>query len=142
MNDIILKLTQFGFSTYEAKAYLALLQKNPVIGYEVSKIAKIPTAKIYETLTSLKNKGAILSSSSEPVQYYPIDPKILLQRIYKEFDEKMESLNGLLTNVAPLPDVDLTWNLSGYQTIIEKIANVIQNARKDLLVSLGRKKQK
>lgn len=136
MNDIILKLTQFGFSTYEAKAYLALLQKNPAIGYEVSKIAKIPTAKIYETLTSLKNKGAILSSSSEPVQYCPIDPKVLLQRIYKEFDEKMESLNGLLTNIAPLPDVDLTWNLSGYQTIIEKIANVIQNARKDLLVSL------
>ncbi|WP_033165874.1 helix-turn-helix domain-containing protein [Clostridium sp. KNHs205] len=44
MNDIILKLTQFGFSTYEAKAYLALLQKNPAIGYEVSKIAKIPDA--------------------------------------------------------------------------------------------------
>ncbi|WP_312432360.1 helix-turn-helix domain-containing protein [Lacrimispora sp.] len=49
MDDTIFKLTQFGFSTYEAKAYLALLQKNPAIGYEVSKIAKIPTAKIYET---------------------------------------------------------------------------------------------
>lgn len=71
MDDLIHKLTQFGFSIYEAKAYLALLQKNPAIGYEVSKIAKIPTAKIYETLTNLKNKGIILSSTSEPVLITP-----------------------------------------------------------------------
>ena len=136
MDDIIFKLTQLGFSTYEAKAYLALLQKNPAIGYEVSKIAKIPTAKIYETLTSLKNKGIILSSTSEPVLYYPIDPDVLLKRIHKEFDEKMESLNGLLNKVTPIPDIDITWNLSGYQAVIEKITDVIQNATKDLLVSL------
>lgn len=54
-NDIIFKLTQLGFSFYEAKAYFALLQKHLAIGYEVSKIAEIPTAKIYETLTNLKN---------------------------------------------------------------------------------------
>lgn len=53
MNDIILKLTQFGFSTYEAKAYFALLQKNPVIGYEVSKIAKIPMCQRNEILSYL-----------------------------------------------------------------------------------------
>lgn len=136
MDDTIYKLTQFGFSTYEAKAYLALLQKNPAIGYEVSKIARIPTAKIYETLTSLKNKGIILSSTSEPVLYYPVDPDMLLKRIHKEFDEKVESLNGLLSKVTPIPDIDITWNLSGYQVVIEKIMSVIQNATKDLLVSL------
>ncbi len=35
MDETINKLAQFGFSTYEAKAYLALLQKNPAIGYEI-----------------------------------------------------------------------------------------------------------
>ncbi len=86
MNDLINKLSQFGFSAYEAKAYLALLQKSPAIGYEVSKISKIPTAKIYETLTGLKNKGIVLSSGSEPVLYYPIDPDVLLERHRREFD--------------------------------------------------------
>lgn len=136
MNDTIYKLSQFGFSTYEAKAYLALLQRNPAIGYEVSKIARIPTAKIYETLTSLRNKGIILSSTSDPVLYYPIDPDVLLKRLHREFDEKMESLNGLLNNVSPIPDIDITWNLSGYRAVIEKMISVIQNATKDLLVSL------
>jgi sugar-specific transcriptional regulator TrmB len=136
MDDIAYKLSQLGFSTYEAKAYLALLQKSPAIGYEVSKIAKIPTAKIYETLTSLKNKGIILSSTSDPILYYPIDPDVLLKRIHREFDARMESLNGLLNKVSPIPDIDITWNLSGYQAVIEKIIAVIQNATEDLLVSL------
>jgi sugar-specific transcriptional regulator TrmB len=136
MNDAIEKLTQCGFSAYEAKAYLALLKKSPAIGYEVSKIAGVPTAKIYETLLSLKNKGIILSSTSEPVFYYPIDPDMLLKRIHMEFDEKMKSLSGLLTNVSPIPDIDITWNLTGRRAVIEKVVSVIQKATRDLLVSL------
>lgn len=136
MDDVISSLMQLGFTTYEAKAYIALLKKNPAIGYEISKVAQIPTAKIYETLTSLKNKGVIFSSTSEPVLYYPIDPDVLLKRMHIEFDEKLESLNGLLNKVSPLPDIDISWNLSGYQAVIGKITDVIQNASTDLLVSL------
>lgn len=136
MNDALTKLTQFGFSAYEAKAYLALLKKSPAIGYEVSKNAGIPTAKIYETLLSLKNKGIVFSSTSEPVFYYPIDPDTLLQRIHAEFDEKMESLSGLLTSVSPMPDIDITWNLTGYRAVMEKAMGLIDHAAKELLVSL------
>jgi sugar-specific transcriptional regulator TrmB len=136
VNDVLEKLTQFGFSAYEAKAYLALLKKSPAIGYEVSKNAGIPTAKIYETLLSLKNKAIVFSSTSEPVLYYPIDPDTLLNRIHSEFDEKMESLSGLLTKVSPVPDIEFTWNLTGYRAVMEKAAGVIDHAAKELLVSL------
>ncbi len=34
VNDIMLKLEQLGFSSYEAKAYYALIRKYPSIGYE------------------------------------------------------------------------------------------------------------
>ena len=38
MNDQLLpKLIKLGFSEYEAKAYIALLGKNPVSGYELAK---------------------------------------------------------------------------------------------------------
>lgn len=50
MKDVILKLEQLGFSSYEAKAYYTLLRKHPANGYEISKIGKIPAAKIYDTL--------------------------------------------------------------------------------------------
>jgi len=136
MNDTISTLTDFGFSVYEAKAYLALLQKSPAIGYAVSKTAKIPTAKIYETLANLKNKGAVLASSSEPVLYYPVDPDVLLHRIRHEIEEKMKNLDEALHTVQPMPDIDITWNLSDYRVVVEKMKSVILNAEKTLLVSL------
>lgn len=136
MNDAVLALTRFGFTAYEAKAYLALLQKSPAIGYEVSKIANIPTAKIYETLANLKRKGAVLVSAQEPVLYYPVAPDVLKRRVREDFDESLLSLDGLLRRVKPLPDIDIVWNLSGYRAVVERMQSVIQNAETDLLVSL------
>ena len=103
----------------------------------MSKIAKIPTAKIYETLTNLKNKGMVLSSSSEPVLYYPLEPDMLLKRIQSGFDEKIKDLNDLLDHIPPIPNqIDITWNLKGQENVIEKIIQVIQGASDELLVSL------
>jgi HTH-type transcriptional regulator, sugar sensing transcriptional regulator len=61
MNDLLLKLEKLGLSSYEAKALVALMQRHPANGYEVSKLAKIPPSKIYETLQRLKNKGVIIT---------------------------------------------------------------------------------
>ena len=136
MDDVIGKLIQFGLSTYEAKAYVALLQKHPAIGYEVSKIAKTPTAKIYETLNSLKNKGIVYSNASEPVLYCPVDPDILLRRIQADFDSRINTLEDQLQKIAPVPDADVIWNLSGYQVILEKSIEIISRAKSELLVSI------
>lgn len=53
MEDVIEKLKDLGFNSYEAKVYVALLKKYPATGYEVSQIADIPQARAYDTLKSL-----------------------------------------------------------------------------------------
>ena len=45
MEDIVEKLKEFGFNSYEAKVYIALLKKYPATGYEVSQIADIPQSR-------------------------------------------------------------------------------------------------
>lgn len=135
-NDITWKLQQLGFSSYEAKAYCALLQKHPAHGYEVSKVAKIPPSKIYETLARLKSKGAVIDSSTDPVRYYPVAPDTLLHRLRQDFVSVIEELGPQLQRVQPFPDVDLTWNLGDYKTVIDKIIEVINNAGQTLLLSI------
>lgn len=131
-----MKLEQLGFSSYEAKAYFALIQKHPANGYEISKIAKIPPAKVYETLNRLKNKGAVIDSNTVPVKYYPVPPETLLSRIKKDFITTLEDLEVQLQQVQPFPDIDLTWNLTGYKMVLDKIVNVIDNAATSLLLSV------
>lgn len=134
--EIIINLVRLGFSSYEAKVYLALVKKNPAIGYEISKIARVPAAKIYETLTKLKNKGAIIANNTDPVTYRPVPPDVLLKRLKNDFVNTIDDLEDKLQQIQPLPEIDFTWNISGYKTVLNKITNLISNSDKSLLLSI------
>jgi HTH-type transcriptional regulator, sugar sensing transcriptional regulator len=136
VNDIILKLEQLGFSSYESKAYYALIRKYPANGYEISKIGKVPSAKIYETLNQLKIKGAIIESATETGKYYPVPPEKLLAKLKQEFTSMIQDLESQLKQTEPLPDIDLTLNFFGYETFIEKAMSIINNTSLSLFASI------
>ncbi len=78
MQENVLKhLKNLGFTEYEAKTYLALLQQSPLTGYAVARISGVPRSKIYEVLGNLVERGDVLVSYGEPVQYAPKPPKEL-----------------------------------------------------------------
>jgi sugar-specific transcriptional regulator TrmB len=136
-NELLLKLEKLGLSSYEAKAYLALMQKSPANGYEISKLSKIPAAKVYETLNKLKNKGFILAHDYiEPVRYYPVPPAEVLATLQAEYMATIDSLRLELDQVQPLPNIDLAWNLSGYDAVMEKSAEIIESAVETLFLSV------
>ena len=54
--DPITRLNRIGFSEYEAKAYVALLRKSPVSGYELSKMSGVPRSMIYEVVGKLARR--------------------------------------------------------------------------------------
>jgi len=136
MNDIILKLEQLGFSSYEAKAYYTLLRKHPANGYEISKIGRIPAAKVYDTLNRLKVKGVIVESSTESGRYYPVPPGTLISKVKEEFADIISDLELQLKETEPIADLDLTMNFSGYDAIVDKMVKVIQTSQTSLLLSI------
>jgi len=75
-------------------------------------------------------------SNSEPVNYYPIPPETLLGRLKKDFLTKIDDLEGQLFKVQPFREIEFTWNLTGYNTVIDKIATLIDNATESLLISV------
>lgn len=134
MNDVILKLERLGFSPYEAKAYYALLRKNLASGYEVSKIARIPTAKVYETLNRLKHKGTVVET--EEGKFYPLRPALLIARLRQEYGAAMEELEARLNTTEPLPDIELTMNVTGYEAVIDRMVAIIRAAMGSLVLSV------
>ena len=49
MTDVVELLQQLNFSEYEARAYIALLQHNPLNGYALAKESGIPRACLLYT---------------------------------------------------------------------------------------------
>ena len=66
MDNLIEKLKELGFNSYEAKVYIALLKKYPATGYELSQISDIPQSRAYDALKSLESEGIVFSSNDKP----------------------------------------------------------------------------
>lgn len=135
--DVIEGLQELGFSEYEAKAYVGLLRKSPATGYELSKLSGVPRSMIYEVLSRLVARGAVLSTVAEGVtQYMPVPADELLDRLYEAYHARVEAVRRELDGLTPGGQVDYVWNLEGYDNIIARAREMIESARYRIHVAL------
>lgn len=131
------RLQDLGFSEYEAKAYVALLQSNPASGYQVSKESSVPRSMIYEVLNKLIARGAVLSSMAERTTLYmPMAPDELLDGLRHEFEEQLDSARRALATVSAPPRMDYVWNIEGGDNILAKARDMIENAENQVHIGL------
>ncbi|MFN2166161.1 MAG: TrmB family transcriptional regulator, partial [Anaerolineae bacterium] len=133
----IQRLQDLGFSEYEAKAYIALLQTNPTTGYQVSKESGVPRSMIYEVLNKLVARGAALSSPAERTTLYaPVPQDELLDRLRHEFEEQLDAARRELSAVSGPQQTDYVWNIEGEVNILAKAREMIDNAELQVHVGL------
>ncbi len=134
-DDLIVLLKKIGFTNYESKAYLGLLQKNPATGYEVSQITDVPRSVIYSTLRKLESNGVVISVHGKPVRYIPLSPKQLLSRLESDFSKRLNSLSEELLAFEDKPDSEGFWNIRGYKSLMEICDTHIRDAKKQIIIS-------
>ena len=135
MADLIEKLKEIGFNTYEAKVYVALLKKYPATGYEVTKLANIPQSRTYDTLKALEEKNIVISTNTKPVTYTPIKPKMLTQRVQKKINSTINFLDKHLPNVKDDYNEPII-TITGQQNIQNKIIDVIRSAKREIYMEI------
>lgn len=133
-------LMELGFTEYEARTYVALLGNARVNRHQLSKIANIPTAKIYDTVDRLVERGFIApADTSERPEYIPLPPDEVIKQIRTKTNLRLQSVESQLNeledkssnNVRPL-----TWNLEGRDKILDKTREVINRAEKSIICAV------
>ncbi len=127
-------LARFGFSSYETKAYIALLNKNPVTGYELAKNSRIPPSKIYEVLNKLLSKSMVIPMQNHPIKYVPQDVKLFLKNIKDETSRAIEILEKSL----PQGRTDVShyiWQVTDRGELLHKAKSLVEESRREILVS-------
>jgi sugar-specific transcriptional regulator TrmB len=69
MQTTVEALNSLGLTVYEAKTYIALLQKHPANGNELSRRSGVPGPKIYETLNNMVQKGLVAVLNANPQMF-------------------------------------------------------------------------
>lgn len=134
-NEIVKSLAQLGLTTYEARAYIALLQRHPANGHEISRMSGVPGPKIYETLNKLTAKGLVTPLETDPVTYEPLPYNEFLK--YKENDIK-SNIHFLQINLDKLVTTDspqVIWRIRGYSALMAKANEIINKSEKNMVIS-------
>ncbi len=137
MTDVIGLLQELGFSEYEGRAYVALLRRNPLNGYELAKESGIPRPNIYAVLQKLEERNVVISmQTSSGQRYAPVPAQELTRRLGSRLDHVLGQTNQLLNAIAVENTGDYLWNIRGYDAILEQAAAMVQSGQQNLLLAV------
>lgn len=134
--SIIDIMTSLGFSTYEARAYEALVREHPLTGYELSGRSGIPRSKVYESIERLVRKEMAIPVEGNPVRYVPVPPDEVVRRLTSDFTKSIDTLTDLFRSQQRAENIDYIFNISGSDAIVGKAADMIAMSEASLDVSL------
>lgn len=143
-------LQQLGLNIYEAKVYLALMERDSLDTGEVAKISRVPRARTYDVLDSLLNKGLASLRPGKLKKYSALEIETFKRKLVsdtkKEYVEKEKKIERVsLTLRRKLESIYATENLTSdpieYIEIIKepsqvanKFARLVKEAKEEVLV--------
>lgn len=136
LGTIAKKLQALGFTLYEARAYVSLLERNPVTRYELSKNSRVPRSAIYNVIMELEEMGVVSLQTSDPETYVPLPANKLFELLDRQFKDKIEDAQMSLQYIEHKPSLDQFWNIVGYDNMILKAKELIQKAEKNIFISI------
>jgi HTH-type transcriptional regulator, sugar sensing transcriptional regulator len=135
MDHLIEKFEEIGFSTNEAKVYIALLKESSINGYEISKKSGVPRSMVYAVIAKLVAKEAITELRTEPPTYIPVPVKELLSSRKKQAEETFDFLENELEAIEKPVATNVIKHLEGRKQIINTIGKLMRNAKDEVWLS-------
>ena len=75
-------LRDLGLSSYEERAYRALLALGSATASDISEASGVPTGRIYDALGGLESHGAVRTQDgSHPTVYAAVEPEVVVDRL-------------------------------------------------------------
>jgi len=148
--SLIKKLMSFGLTGNEAKAYLGLLQLKQANARAIAKLSNIPRQEIYRVLPRLEKLGLVEVIIGKPTKFLAVNPEEVLSELIERQQEilstrisKLQEEKSILENelkkvegksaglVRPEPVHFVL--ISGQRLVNEKIQEMLQNAKNEVL---------
>jgi sugar-specific transcriptional regulator TrmB len=99
------RLVELGLTSYEARAYLALVRRDSSSPADVARLSRIPRQRIYDVLKTLVEKGLASHRPGPPTKYAAVAPEFAIERLTlarrEELDRLERSSRELIDSLSP-----------------------------------------
>lgn len=131
------QLTLLGFSRYEAQAYVALLRRSPLTGYELAKASGVPRPNIYAVLDRLEERGAVMRvDEAGTTQFAPIASEELVGRLHRDFERTLDDARDTLSEIGEKVQWKPVMNTHGYEAALTLAKDIVRSSRRELLLAV------
>ena len=136
---IVDAMKQMGFTTSDARIYLALLKRHPATGYELATSSGVPRSAIYNVLNRLQSRGLVNAVKGKPIRYLPLEPERLFALMESRFRKNLEDLRGAIATLSSGAPENRTWSLAGYRAMLDQARSLIAGSQHSIHLSLWRR---
>jgi sugar-specific transcriptional regulator TrmB len=94
--DLVKKLTRFGFTINQAKVYLSIIQSRGISAGKIAKVTQLHRQDIYKILPILEKRGLVTRTIAKPfkIQAVPVETA-LYQMVLNEREKAQEKIMNL-----------------------------------------------
>ncbi|MHB8061134.1 MAG: TrmB family transcriptional regulator [Ruminiclostridium sp.] len=128
-------LMKTGLTKNESELYIALCREGELTGYEAAKVTGIPRANAYQALATLVDKGGCYLVESTVPRYTSVPVEEYCRNIIAHMQEVINVIKKDCPQIHKESDPYIT--ISGYKHIVNKINNIINNAKDRVYVSMS-----
>lgn len=136
-STMLAALQELGFSQYEARCYVGLLNKEPQTGYSVAKATGVPQPKVYEALRKLVSRGAAFELAGSPTRFLPTPPSALLDQLESGVAAQLSlarrAAENLVDDVSPA--VEVLASMNSWPAIVRAAVRLVEEAQRRVYLS-------
>ncbi len=130
------KLSILGLSSYEARAYIALIAHGYGNADDIANTAQIPRTSAYKVLQGLEEKGfAVGKQGGRPKIFKPEPPQNIYNKFKTDLEETFEKLALLHEIVHERGMPQLIFTIAGKDKVIDKIGELLDVSTKSFMIS-------
>lgn len=136
-DDPLVCLQSLGFSEYEAKAYVTLLQRGSLTGYQLAKASGVPRPNVYPVLDRLAERGAVVRvQAKRGVRCSALPAEEMLARLSRSVETQVAEARSALAELETAASAEYVWNVQGYEAVLAQAEAVVDGAKDLLLVGV------
>lgn len=132
-SDIVQQLIDFGLTSYEAKAYVALAGLGPSEPKKVADDAQIPYPSAYTALKTLASKGWVDLVMRKPVTYRAKKPQSVKAMVASKLEDAFKELQKVYRS-EPAEETELIYTLRGSENVLAKVYELLRGARASVML--------
>ncbi len=128
-------LQTLGLSTYEAKAYVALVELGYGNADTIADAAQIPRTSAYKVLQMLCEKGFAISTKGRPMIFKPERPEEVKRKVVSRIGEVFESLQTRHEILMDKGEPQVVYTIWGKQRVMRKIGELLDTASSTFIIA-------